>query len=971
MDKITQSLPRDKKWHNLPIYDISQLLNVNIKNGLDIDTVKLRQNNWGLNKMTPKKPMHPLIRFLIHLRQPLILILLIAGLVTVLLEEWVDAGVIFGVVLVNSIVEYLQESKATKAIESLSKMITTESTVIRSGSKKRISSIDLVMGDIVLLRSGDRVPADLRLFDTKDLRIDESILTGESITVEKNRVEPIDRDAILAERKNMVYSGTLVTYGHGIGIVVAIGDMTEVGNISKSIGTTQETATPLIRKLDRFSKVILYVIMALAIITFVVGIVRNQHTFEITFMSAIALAVAAIPEGLPAALTITLAIGVNRMAKRHAIIRKLPAVETLGSTTVICSDKTGTLTQNQMTVTRIYSGDVKYAVTGNGYKPDGEIRKEKDEITRDKLNKSQLGSVNLPNYFKECLASGMLCNDSSLVQKNPSQWEAKGDPTETALIVSSLKAGLSEKEINKIFPRLDTIPFESQLRYMATLHMRSEDIIKSNNLIYVKGDVEKILSICSFVPKTHLKSNNNVDNRSTALTSILDYDIQQMTPRDLENIRKVFEELASDGLRVLAFARKSVCPEKSKIDTTDIDADFIFLGLQAMIDPPRSEVITAIRNCRNAGIEVKMVTGDNIHTSKRIAKQIGLERILENDMVPDCHNFPNETMNNVAAITGKELEKCSPNELNDIIKKTKVFARTTPEQKLLIVKTLQKMEHVVAVTGDGVNDAPALKQADIGIAMGITGSDVAKEAADMVLTDDNFASIESAVEVGRGIFDNIMKFITWTLPTNFGEASVILVSMLLGISLPILPVQILWINMTTALALGMMLIFEPEEPNVMRRPPQRPTDPLLKRDNMVGISIVTTIILVAALGMFTLDQQSANSTLDESRTVVVNTIVMIEMMYLLNCRSLAKSMFHIGVFSNRFIILGVIIMISLQVAYTYIPTMNSLFKSAPIDMESWIWIMGISLTSYLIIETEKWLRYNGPSILKRFKIQIK
>jgi Ca2+-transporting ATPase len=862
-------------------------------------------------------------------------------------------------------------------------MLKTEATVLRSGQKKRLSSFELVPGDIVVLRSGDKVPADIRLFETKDLKIDESTLTGESISVEKDKVEPVREDSIISDRKNMAFLGTLVTYGHGLGIVTSIGDVTEAGSISQSIATAPEIITPLTRNLAQFSQSLLYIILALAVLSFIVSIVRGIHSVELAFMSSVALAVAAIPEGLPAAMTITLAIGVSVMAKKHAIIRKLPAVEALGSATVICSDKTGTLTQNQMTVTDVYSGGIKYSVSGSGYSPKG-------FITIQANLKEISGNLSITSFFKlqqlkECLISGILCNDSQLVyQKEKDVWEAKGDPTEVALIVSGLKAGLEESVIHRTFPRIDTLPFESHLQYMVTLHKASDDIESSFHILYVKGAVEKILSMCSFYTKTDIKQieehilqekqygNSNRNNITTDddkyVTSqkddsliidltIDDDEVYPLCSDDKSEIMKVHEEMASDGLRVLGFARKLVSAKKDKIDSDDIDTNFVFIGLQAMLDPPRIEAISAVQSCLNAGIKVKMITGDNLHTATSIAKQIGIIRNFQDPN--DNNNSPialsKRDQGIPSAITGYDIARYSERELENIVKSTNVFARVSPEQKLSLVKAIQKGGEIVAVTGDGVNDAPALKQADIGIAMGVTGTEVAKEAADMVLTDDNFASIESAVQEGRGIFDNITKFLTWTLPTNFGEAMVILVSTLIGVSLPILPVQILWVNMTTALILGMMLIFEPKELDIMQRPPRNPKSSILSNHSIRRIFIVSGIIMLSVFVMFEWNQQKAGSTLEESMTIAVNMIVMIEITYLLNCRSLTEPLIRIGLFSNKYIIIGIIIMVSLQIAYTYLPEMNLLFKSAPISLEAWMMIIVISIISFLIIEIEKWI----------------
>ncbi len=905
-------------WHAATVEEIAGALETNLDRGLDDTEVKGRQEKFGLNVVTARERRHPAVKFLLQFREPLMYILVVAGVVTAFLGGWVDSGVIFGVVLVNAAVGFIQETRAGKALEALARMVVTEATVVRSGTKKRVPSRELVVGDIVILRSGDKVPADLRLYQTRDLRIDESMLTGESIPVEKNPAV-LDADTVVADRKNMAYSGTLVTYGQGLGLAVATGDRTETGRISKDIAAAQEMATPLTRKIAKFSRLLLFFIITLAAATFATGLVRDSYPLEETFMSAVAIAVAAIPEGLPAALTITLAIGVSRMAKRHAIIRKLPAVEALGSTTVICSDKTGTLTENQMTVVEIYSGGASYAVSGTGYHHEG-------AITRQDNNDDGQGHG---SPLIECLTAGLLCNDSRLTQKD-GRWEVTGDPTEAALIVSARKAGLGEEEeVHKRFPRLDSIPFESHLQYMATLHgVPGSD----HNAIFIKGALEKILQRSSHVA---------IDDASTELLKPLSVDCAN------EILHKA-EEMGRKGLRVLAFARKYVPSAKRSLADADVDSGLVFLGLQAMLDPPRQEAIAAVRTCQRAGIRVKMITGDNVHTATIIARKIGFN-------TNDVSGEDSGGDTSIVAVTGHDLARYSEKELADVAERTDVFARVSPDQKLQLVKALQARGHVVAVTGDGVNDAPALKQADIGVAMGVSGTDVSKEAADMILTDDNFASIEAAVEEGRGIFDNLVKFLAWTLPTNLGEALVIVAAIFAGFLLPVLPVQILWINMSTAVALGMMLVFEPKEPDIMRRKPRSPGAPILTSALLQRIALVSGMIVAGTFGLFAWEQD-AGASIEESRTVAVNTIVVIEIFYLLNSRSLSKSMFHVGVFSNKWIIVGIAVMIGLQLAYTYAPAMNVLFKSAPISAESWLRIIGVAFLTFVVVEVEKWVR---------------
>ncbi len=890
--------------HQLPVHEVLLLLETDASRGLTHDEASRRLQRFGPNVLPLIRRHGPFIRFLLQCHHPLIYILLAATVITALLGEWVDASVIFGVVLVNAIVGFIQESRAERALEALMLMVKTEATVLREGEKHQISSSDVVPGDVVLVQSGDKVPADLRLISIHELQVDESALTGESVPVVKEELL-LPPDTVLAYRRNMDYSGTLVTYGQGVGVAVGTGTVTEIGRIHQLIGSAADIATPLTKKIAHFSQILTVVILGLAAVTFGIGMWRGQAAAEM-FMAAVALAVGAIPEGLPAAVTITLAIGVNRMAKRQAIIRKLPAVETLGSTTVICSDKTGTLTENQMTVQAIVAGGQEFAVSGTGYEPIGTI--ERDGMAMD-LGKAPA--------LRECVLAGMLCNDSQLVERDH-QWMIVGDPTEGALLVAARKGGLDVKKASEHSPRVDVIPFESQRQYMATLHHRTDDASK---VVYIKGAMEKVLSLCT--------QERDPDGRER--------------PCDPDTIHRAAHTLAERGLRLLGFAQGIVSSETNKLDPSQHLSGLIWLGLQGMMDPPRSEAIGAVQTCQRAGIAVKMITGDHAMTARAIAQKIGLGAAT----VP--HGRAQRFM------TGSDLAACAVNELSDAANETVVFARVAPEQKLRLVEALQARGHVVAMTGDGVNAAPALKQADIGIAMGRGGTEVAKEAADMILTNDNFASIEAAVEEGRGVFDNLTKFIVWTLPTNMGEGLVILMAIGAGLALPILPVQILWINMTTAVALGLMLAFEPKEAGIMQRSPRDPSRPLLTGELVWRILLVGALLLAGAFGLF-LWVQSTGGTLEEARTVAVNVFVIVELFYLFNCRSLDRSMFQLGLFSNPWVTWGVLTTIGLQLLFTYAPAMNFLFHTAPIDWATWIPIIGIGLGSYFIVELEKWFR---------------
>ena len=879
---------------------VADLLECDPAQGLSEAEVAQRLQAYGPNQMPSSKKASSWLRFLQHFHQPLIYILLVSTVVAAGLGKWVDASVIFGVAFLNALIGYFQEAKAEQAIDALAKMIVTEATVRRGGEILRIPSAQLVPGDVVLLQSGDQVPADLRLHDQRSLRIEEAALTGESLPVEK-QTESLPVGAILAERSNLAYTGTLVTYGQGEGLVFAIGGDTEMGRIAGLMNQADNLQTPLTRKIAAFSRILLYVIMGLAIVVAASGIWRGQPWPEMC-MAAIALAVGAIPEGLPAVVTITLAIGVSRMARRNAIIRKLPAVETLGSTTVICSDKTGTLTQNQMTVQEIQAGGRLYHVTGSGYEAVGEIH----------LNHEPFPAANNVALV-ETLGAGLLCNDSQLVLNDQGQTTVQGDPTEAALIVSARKAGLKEEEIQLRLPRIETIPFESEYRYMATLH----GVGQGPKRIYLKGAVEALLGKCS-----HAMGENG------ALIEL-----------DRERISQDANAMAGRGLRVLAFARREVEADQSTLEHTDVAQNLTLLGIQGKLDPPRPEVILAVAKCRAAGIRIKMITGDHILTARAIAAHIGLDAGADDN-----------------AMIGSELAELSDEELADAAERCAVFARVAPEQKLRLVKALQSRGHIVAMTGDGVNDAPALKQANIGIAMGITGTDVSKEAADMILTDDNFASIVAAVEEGRTVFANLSKFIVWIIPTSAGVALILLVAIVGGITLPMLPTQLLWLNLVTALFLGLTLVFEPKDETNMQRPPRDPGASFLSASLLLRTVLVTLISLVGGFGLFAWEHGIGGINLDEARTAVVNVIVMVQTFYLLNCRSQTRSFFAVGFFSNPWMLGGIGLTWLVQMAFTYLPILNHLFHTAPVRAEAWLHIVGIGVFTFAVVELEKWWR---------------
>ena len=900
-------------WHGLPAEQVVSQLGSSAATGLDLAEVERRQAEFGPNTPPQKREPGSLITFLRQFHQALVYILILCAVVSAIFHDWAEAAVIFGVVLVNAVVGFVQERKASKALSALTRSMSTTATVLRAGAVESVPSEELVPGDVVLLKSGDKVPADLRLLSARDLMVDESALTGESMPVTK-QTHVLAGDVVLADRENMAYSSTLVTYGQGQGAVVATGATTELGRISQLIAGAEELSTPLTRNIAHFSRLLFFMILACALLTFLLGVVRGQEWIYM-LQAAVALAVGAVPEALPAAVSVTLAIGVARMAKRHAIIRKLPAVETLGSTSVICSDKTGTLTENQLTIRIVWAGGCAYEISGTGFAPAGEIAAVE-----------QTGrSPGRNDALRQCLAAGVLCNESAL-EEEEGRWQVRGDPTEGALIVSGRKAGMSEVDLAEQLPRIDAIPFESQNKYSATLHDPGEGEAK---VVLLKGAVEMILPRC---------------------TEAMDAD-GQSHPIDRDQVHAVFEDMATRGLRVLAMARRELPSDAVSLAHADLEGGFTLLGLQGMSDPPRAEAIAAVKTCQRAGIHVKMITGDHAINAAVVARLLGL------------NGFSETEADAAAVVTGDRLAAMSQEELAETADRASVFARVSPEQKLLLVKGFQARDHVVAMTGDGVNDAPALKQADIGVAMGIGGTEVAKEAADMVLTDDNFATIEAAVEEGRGVFDSLTKFIVWTLPTNLGDGLVIMAAILAGVALPILPLQILWINMNAAVLLGLVLAFEPKEPGIMLRKPRDPHEPILTRTLIERIFLVGIILLAGAFGLFWWFLQqglAAGKTephaLAEARTVATNFFVFVQLFYMFNCRSLTKSILEVGLFSNPWIWLGGVLMIALQMGYTYLPVMNRLFDSAPIGCVPWIWIVGLALLGSVIVGLEKHLR---------------
>jgi len=897
-----------KCWHALGSDAAALALGTDSTKGLSADEVAVRLDRHGRNLLPAPKGRSAVMRFLLQFNAGLVYILVVAGTVSIVLGEYTDGAVICGMVLTDALIGFFQEHRAIQAVDGLSRSMLTEATLRRDGARFRLPASEVVPGDIVILEPGDRVPADVRLLSCRDLHSDESMLTGESAPVSK-RAEALPEDTVLADRRNIAYAGALVTRGNAEGIVIGTGASTEIGRISTLIAATRLVETPLMRRIAAFSRMLMWIILSIGAIVFVVGLFRGQSVTEM-FMAAVALAVSAVPEGLPSVVTIMLAIGVARMAGRRAIVRRLPAVEALGSTTVICSDKTGTLTQNQMTVRSVFAGGDQFEVTGSGYGPEGQIT----------LAGQPVDVVRSPALL-ETLRCGALCNDTNM-RLNKGRWEVHGDPTEGALLVSAQKAGLRAEDLALASPRIDAIPFESERAYMATLHRSSSAEGATGLVVYVKGSVERILA---------MSEQGLAPNGSTM-------------PLDRESIHAAAAMLSDQGLRVLALARKTVGSEIDDLTHQIVEHGLTFLGLQGMLDPPRPEAITAVAKCQRAGVRVKMITGDHARTASSIAAMLGIDGAgsSQHDSVPPT-------------LTGSQMEQMSDAELPDYAERTAVFARMTPEQKLRLVRALQSRGHVVAMTGDGVNDAPALRQADIGIAMGVGGTEAAKDASDMLLADDNFASIEAAIEEGRAVYDNLLKFITWTIPTSTGLALVIVISVLLKWPLAVLPVQALYVNLTTALFLGLPLVFEPKEAGIMERPPRDPRKPLLNFELFMRTGLVSLLLCAGATGVF-LYEVSRGEGDAADRAAAVSMIVFGSIFYVLSCRSLVASAWSTGFLTNRWLWAGIAGMATLQVAFVQVPLFNRFFHTAPLDPGGWYRVLGFGVAVFVVVEVEKSLR---------------
>ncbi|MCP3055574.1 cation-transporting P-type ATPase [Aurantimonas marianensis] len=867
--------------------------------GLTAAEAAARLERYGPNALPEAPRRGPLARFLAQFNNLLIYVLIASGVVTALLGHWTDTLVIFAVVILNAVIGFWQEGRAEDSLAAVRSMLSAQASVLRDGERAALSAAELVPGDVVLIEAGDRVPADLRLLETRGLRAQEAALTGESVPVVKETA-PVADHAALGDRTSMAFSGTLVTSGRGKGLVVATGVHAEIGRIGTMLESIEEITTPLLKQIDRFARWLTAVILAASGAVFAFAVLARGYAPEDAFLVMVGMAVAAIPEGLPAVLTITLALGVQRMARRQAIIRKLPAVETLGAVSVICTDKTGTLTRNEMVVRTVVieAAGEAIAVTGDGYAPDGELRATGARSTVDQAD-----------TLRHFARAALLCNDAQLHRGGDGAWSVAGDPMEGALLALAHKTGLDPIIERARHRRLDDIPFDAAHRFMATLNQDGE----GGNTIYLKGAPDHVITRCA---------------DQVAVDGLVRLDAEAWLER--------IDALAREGQRVLAFAVKSV-GDRATLSMNDVAEGFTLLGIAGFIDPPRAEAIEAVADCARAGIDVKMITGDHAVTALAIAGQLGLK-----------------TRNGV--LTGNEIEAMDDGELRGRVADVDVFARAAPEHKLRLVEALQADGKVVAMTGDGVNDAPALKRADVGVAMGIKGTEAAKEAARVVLADDNFASIVAAVREGRTIYDNIRKVIAWTLPTNGGESLVIVGAILLGFVLPVSPVQILWINMVTAVALGLTLSFEPAEPSVMERRPRPGNVSLLDMEMVWRIVLVSVLFAVAVFVLFFWSIERGDE-LAYARTLVVNLIVVMEIFYLFSVRYLhLTSLTLTGVVGTRAVLIGVGLTVILQLVFTYAPFMQVVFETRPVAFVDGAIVVGIGVGLLAVLEGEKWVR---------------
>ncbi|HAU1183106.1 TPA: cation-transporting P-type ATPase [Legionella pneumophila] len=900
---VEQQNNSEPDWHKQPVEKTLVTLNTT-ERGISDQESKKRLAYYGFNRLPEPKRISLFLRFLLQFHNILIYVLLGAALVTSLLQHWVDTAVIIAVVLINALIGFIQEGKAENALEAIRNMLSPTATVIRDGERQRVNGEQLVPGDIILLEAGDKVPADVRLIKAHGLKVQEAILTGESIPVEK-QISPVASNTVLGDQTCMAFSGTLVTNGQGKGIVVATGSSTQIGHISGLLSKVESLTTPLIIQMGLFAKWLTLFILVLASLILAYGYFVQHHPFGELFMVVVGLSVAAIPEGLPAVLSITLAIGVQAMARRHTIVRRLPAIETLGSVSVICTDKTGTLTLNEMTVSSVLTGDHLFILDGVGYEPQGTIT----------LNEQVIDNNEHP-LLKKLARAAMLCNDAAL-HNQESNWTVEGDPMEGALLAFACKTGLILQEENDLWGRTDVIPFDARHRFMATLN---HDHLQ-HAMIFVKGAPEQILKMCQ----------NQQINQG------------EVQPVNESYWKEQMDQVAARGQRLLAFAVKKTKPEHTVLEFADIETGLTLLGMVGLIDPPRSEAIEAVAQCHTAGIQVKMITGDHASTALAIGRQIGLKNL---DKV----------------LTGIDLDNMDDAILKNAVLETDIFARTSPEHKLRLVMALQSHGMTVAMTGDGVNDAPALKRADAGIAMGRKGSEVAKEAAEFVLLDDNFASIVAAVREGRTVYDNLKKVISWTLPTNAGEAMTIILALLLGLSLPVTPIQILWINLITAVTLGIALAFEPTEEGTMQRPPRPRSEPLLTGSLVWHIILVSTLFVCGVFGLYFYALDRGYS-IELARTIALNTLVVLEIFHLFYIRNIySTSLTWKAVQGTKVVWMAIIVITVAQFTITYFPPLQTIFATESIPFWDGVLIVATGAIFFAVIEIEKQLRLRISAI---------
>lgn len=881
-------------WHAQSAAEVMAALETG-RDGLSAEEAKARKARYGPNRLAAARKQSEVLRFLSHFDNLLIYVLLAAAVLALVIGHTADALVILAVVLVNAAIGYIQEGRAEKALDAIRSMIDPHATVIRDGRRAVIAAEDIVPGDLVLLEPGDRVPADLRLIRARNLRADEAALTGESVPVDKS-VAPVAAEAPVADRTSMALSGTFVASGTGTGVAVATGARSQLGRISTMVGAVKTLTTPLIKQMSDLARTLTLLILLVSAAVFAFAVLVRGYHWQEAFMVMVGLAVAAIPEGLPAVMTITLAIGVQRMAARNAIVRWLPAVETLGSVSVICSDKTGTLTRNEMTVRTVLTADGRFEVSGSGYRPEGTLE----------LDGRVIDAAEHP-VLLEAARAAILCNDAELRQSGET-WTVQGDPMEGALVSFGIKAGHDVELLRKQLPRTDEIPFDTQHKFMATLHHSHEDGLA---FAYIKGAPERILTMCS-------RQRGPVGDE----------------PLDLDFWRRETDAIARQGRRMLAVAVKALPRETRDLSFADVEDGATLLCLLGLIDPPREEALPAIRECQQAGIEVKMITGDHAETAVAIARELRL--------APEPKT-----------ITGQAIDRIDDARLKQVVNQVSVFARTSPSHKLRLVTALQANNAVTAMTGDGVNDAPALKRADVGVAMGKKGTEAAKEAAEMVLADDNFASIVAAVREGRTVYDNLRKVIEWTLPTNGGEASAIIAAVAFGLTLPITAIQILWINLVTAVTLGLALAFEPTEPAAMRRRPRKPSERFLNGWLLWRTGFVSLLFVAGAFGIFFYAIERDLS-VDLARTMVVNTIVVMEIFYLFSVRYIhGTSLTFQGALGTPAVLIAVALVVAAQLAFTYLPVMQALFETEAVSLPDGILIVGIGVTLLIVVELEK------------------